>query len=390
MSEEYESIKPHGGVLVNRTLDADERETLLERAQSMTRVVIDDRAQSDLEMIAVGAFSPLRGFLASSDYRSVVDNMRLSDDTPWSVPVCLQVTHAVASSLKEGSQVALSDESGTICAVLDLSEKFSPDREVEAQKVYRTTDAAHPGVAALLQRGEIYLAGDIQLLHRRESPFPAYSKDPAHTRAYFREKGWKTVVGFQTRNPIHRAHEYITKCALEIVDGLMIHPLVGETKSDDIAADVRMRCYETLISHYYPKERVLLSVYPAAMRYAGPREAIFHAIARKNYGCTHFIVGRDHAGVGSYYGTYDAQALFNEFTAQELGITPLKYDNAFFSKTTGTMATNKTAPGGPETQVNLSGTKVRELLSRGEVPPIEFTRPEVAQILIDSMRSPSN
>lgn len=383
-----DAIQPHGGTLVNRLVAGAERERLLERASSMPRVSLDERAQSDLEMIAVGAFSPLRGFLGSSDHRSVVENMRLANGTPWAVPICLPVTRAVADKLSEGTQVALVDERNTALAVMDLAEKFTPDRELECQKVYRTTEIAHPGVAAVMQGGEVYLAGEIHVINRPDTvQFRDYHRDPSQTRALFRERGWNTIVAFQTRNPIHRAHEYITKCALEIVDGLMIHPLVGKTKSDDIPADVRMRCYEVLLANYYPKDRALLSVYPAAMRYAGPREAIFHALARKNYGCTHFIVGRDHAGVGKYYGTFDAQKIFDEFAPGELGITPLKFDNAFFSKVTGQMATSKTAPGGPETQVNLSGTAVREMLVAGQHPPPEFSRPEVAQILIDATRA---
>ncbi len=380
-------IAPHGGLLVNRLVTGVRREELLEKARSLPIIQLDERAQSDVEMIAVGAFSPLRGFLGEDDYRSVVDDMRLANGLPWSIPISLQVSREQASKLKEGSEVALTDERGVVLAILDLAELYSPDRQEEAQLVYGTTENAHPGVAAMLQAGEVYLGGEIHVVNRPDTvAFPAYHRDPAQTRALFRERGWRTVVGFQTRNPIHRAHEYITKGALEIVDGLMLHPLVGKTKGDDIPADVRMRCYEVLMEHYYPQDRVLLSVYPAAMRYAGPREAIFHALARKNYGCTHFIVGRDHAGVGNYYGTYDAQKLFDEFQPGELGIQPLKFENAFYSKVTGQMATAKTAPGGPDTQVNLSGTKVRELLSQGQLPPPEFSRPEVANILIDSMK----
>jgi ATP sulfurylase len=270
---------------------------------------------------------------------------------------------------------------------MEVSDKFRPDKELEAREVYRTTESKHPGVAYVLGTGPVYLGGEIRVLERPNAPqFPTHHRDPATTRAYFADKGWSTVVAFQTRNPIHRAHEYITKTALEICDGLMIHPLVGATKSDDIPANVRMRCYESLLESYYPRERVLLSIYPAAMRYGGPREAIFHALARKNYGASHFIVGRDHAGVGSYYGTYDAQHVFDEFSPGELGITPLCFENAFFSTVVGSMATAKTAPGDASTQVNLSGTKVREMLSRGELPPVEFSRPEVARILIESMK----
>jgi ATP sulfurylase/adenylyl-sulfate kinase len=380
-------IAPHGGRLINRLVTGDQRTALLEKARSLPKIQLDERAQSDVEMIAVGAFSPLRGFLGAADYRSVVDGMRLANGLPWSIPVTLQVARAQADVLKEGSEVALIDERHTVLAVLQLAEKYLPNREEDVRKVYGTDERAHPGVAAVLDGGEAYLAGEIHVLNRPDTvAFPAYHRDPAQTRALFRGKGWRTVVGFQTRNPIHRAHEYITKSALEIVDGLMLHPLVGKTKSDDIPADVRMRCYEILMEKYYPKDRVILSVYPAAMRYGGPREAIFHAIARKNYGCTHFIVGRDHAGVGNYYGTYDAQKIFNEFAPGELGIQPLNFENAFFSKVTGQMATAKTAPGGPETQVNLSGTKVREMLGKGELPPPEFSRPEVAEVLIAAMK----
>lgn len=380
-------IAPHGGRLIDRLASGARRDELLATANTLPFIQLDERTQSDVEMIAVGAFSPLRGFMGEQDYRSVVNDMRLANGLPWSIPVALQVLREQADQLKEGSQVALKDDRGVVLAILDLAERYLPNRQEEARKVYGTEEIAHPGVAAVLQGGEVYLGGEIQVVNRPDTvAFPMYHRDPAQTRALFRERGWRTVVGFQTRNPIHRAHEYITKCALEIVDGLMLHPLVGKTKSDDIPADVRMRCYEVLMEHYYPQDRVLLSVYPAAMRYAGPREAIFHAIARKNYGCTHLIVGRDHAGVGNYYGTYDAQKLFDEFRPGELGIQPLKFENSFYSQVTGQMATAKTAPGGPETQVNLSGTKVRELLSQGQLPPPEFSRPEVAKILIDAMK----
>ncbi len=387
LSHAVGTIAPHGGILVNRLVTGAHRAALVAKAQSLPRIRLDERAQSDIEMIAVGAFSPLRGFAGSADYRSIVENLRLANGLPWSIPVTLQVSRAQADTLQEGTEIALVDERDTVLAILDLAERYLPNREEEVQKVYGTTDLAHPGVTAVLRGGEVYLGGDIHLLNRPDTvAFPAYHRDPAQTRALFRERGWRTVVGFQTRNPIHRAHEYITKCALEAVDGLMLHPLVGKTKSDDIPADVRMRCYEILMEKYYPQDRVLLSVYPAAMRYGGPREAIFHAIARKNYGCTHFIVGRDHAGVGNYYGTYDAQKIFDEFAPGELGIQPLKFENAFFSQVTGQMGTAKTAPGGPETQVNLSGTKVREMLGKGELPPPEFSRPEVAEVLIGAMK----
>jgi 3'-phosphoadenosine 5'-phosphosulfate synthase len=381
-------IAPHGGELVNRFAKDAERAALEERAAGLPTVQLDDRAASDVEMIAVGAFSPLTGFMNQKDYLRVVREMRLERGLPWSMPIALATSEEHARSLPIGSQVALRTADGRLVALLDLNDKYAPDKELEARSVYKTTEAKHPGVAYLMGSGAVYLGGDVHALERSGTKaFPAHHRDPAQTRAVFAERNWSRVVGFQTRNPIHRAHEFITKCALEICDGLMIHPLVGATKDDDIPADVRMRCYETLIERYYVKERVFLSIYPAAMRYAGPREAVFHAIARKNYGCSHFIVGRDHAGVGSYYGTYDAQRLFDTFAPGELGIQPLCFENAFYSKSAGSMATDKTGPGDESTKVNLSGTQVREMLARGELPPPEFSRPEVAAILVEAMKA---
>jgi sulfate adenylyltransferase/3'-phosphoadenosine 5'-phosphosulfate synthase len=380
-------ITPHGGELVDRWARGAEKDKLAEKAKSLPAVTLDERAAADVENIAVGAFSPLKGFMTSKDYLRVVREMRLENGLPWSVPITLAVTQAQAEAIKVGGELALKMPDGRLVAVMEVSDKFVPDKETEAREVYRTTEDKHPGVAYLKRSGEVYVGGEIRVLERPFAPeFPAYHRDPVKTRELFESRGWATVVGFQTRNPIHRAHEYITKCALEICDGLMIHPLVGATKSDDIPAPVRMKCYEVLLEKYYPKDRAVLSVYPAAMRYGGPREAIFHALARKNYGCSHFIVGRDHAGVGNYYGTYDAQKLFQRFSPSELGITPLTFENAFYSKTVSAMGTAKTAPGDESTQVSLSGTKVRELLRAGQLPPPEFSRPEVAQILIDSMK----
>ena len=381
-------VLPHGGELVDRWVHgAAEKERLAEKAKSLPAIVLDERAAADVENIAVGAFSPLKGFMTSKDYLRVVREMRLENGLVWSVPIALAVTQAQAEAIRIGAEVALRMPDGRNVGILEVSDKFVPDKEVEAREVYRTTEDKHPGVAYLKSSGDVYIGGEIRVWERPFAPeFPSYHRDPAQTRELFQSRGWSTVVGFQTRNPIHRAHEYITKCALEICDGLMIHPLVGATKSDDIPAPVRMKCYEVLLEKYYPKDRAVLSVYPAAMRYGGPREAIFHAMARKNYGCSHFIVGRDHAGVGSYYGTYDAQKIFEQFSASELGITPLNFENAFYSTLVGTMGTGKTAPGDASTQVSLSGTKVRDLLRAGQLPPPEFSRPEVAQILIDSMK----
>ncbi|MEH2177102.1 sulfate adenylyltransferase [Nostoc sp.] len=387
MSHNPDAIAPHGGQLVNRIATPEQRAEFLSKADFLPRVQLDDRAVSDLEMIAIGAFSPLTGFMNQEDYDRTVTEMRLANGLVWSIPITLSVSEEVASPLQEGGLIRLDNSRGEFIGVLQLTQKYRYDKTREAIKVYRTDDVNHPGVQVLYNQGTVHLAGDIWLLQREPHPqFPIYQIDPAASRQLFKDKGWKTIVGFQTRNPIHRAHEYIQKCALEIVDGLFLHPLVGATKEDDIAADVRMRCYEILLEHYYPLDRVTLAINPAAMRYAGPREAIFHALVRKNYGCTHFIVGRDHAGVGDYYGTYDAQYIFDEFEPSELGIVPMKFEHAFYCTRTKQMATSKTSPSRPEERIHLSGTKVREMLRRGELPPPEFSRPEVAAELARAMR----
>jgi len=380
-------IAPHGGRLTVREVAGNEASSLAERARSLPVLTLGSRTLSDLELLAIGAASPLEGFMTREQYRSVVSDMRLPGGLPWSLPITLAVSREEAAALKDGAQVALADASGEPLAVLDLEERFDYDKEAEAQAVYRTTDDAHPGVAALYAQGGVLLAGRVAVFRRPPAPFAEHRLSPRETRAAFVERGWRTVVGFQTRNPVHRAHEYIQKCALEIVDGLLLHPLVGDTKDDDIPADVRMRCYQVLLDGYYPKDRVLLSVLPAAMRYAGPREAIFHAIVRKNYGCSHFIVGRDHAGVGNYYGTYDAQLIFREFAPEALGVTPLFFEHTFFCRACGSMVSSKTCPHEADQRITFSGTKVREMLIAGETPPVEFTRPEVAQVLIESMRA---
>ena len=380
------SKAPHGGSLVDRRVTGDARERLLADARSLPRISLDERQVSDLDMIGVGAMSPLTGFMGEKDYRSVVKGMRLANGTPWPFPITLRTTREIAKTVKD--RAALHGPDGKLLAVMDVAERFEGDRQEEARNIFRTDDAKHPGVAALFAQGDAMLAGDVQVVNRAQlDEFERYHNDPADLRRKFSDKGWKTIVGFQTRNPIHRAHEYILKCALELVDGALIHPLVGATKSDDIPADVRVRCYEALLAHYFPKDRAMLSVYPAAMRYAGPREAIFHAITRKNYGCTHFIVGRDHAGVGSYYGTYDAQLIFDEFAPGELGIEILKFEHAFWCKKSGGMATPKTSDAGPEDRFVLSGTQVRAMLTEGRDIPVEFTRPEIARILMETTRT---
>jgi len=379
-------IDPHGRTLVNREIQGDEREDLIRTASSLPRIQLNNRQISDLLMIAIGGYSPLDGFLNEANYSSVRDQMKLANGVVWPIPITLAVSKDEADALSVPAEVALYDDD-YLLGVISLTEKFTYDKEREARAVYGTKDRAHPGVAALFAQGDWLLAGPIRLLRRPRNPaFQQYHLDPSETRALFSERGWRRVVAFQTRNPVHRAHEYIQKCALEIADGLLLHPIVGDTKSDDVPADVRIRSYEEILANYYPASRTVLSVMPAAMRYAGPREAVFHALIRKNYGCSLFIVGRDHAGVGNYYGTYDAHYIFDEFDPSELGITPLFFDHTFYCRTCGAMASAKTCPHEATNHVTLSGTKVRELLSAGELPPVEFSRPEVARVLIDAYR----
>ena len=379
-----QNIAPHGGVLINKVVSTSERETLLDKAlhYDMKKKKLNAREMSDLDMIAVGAMSPLEGFMCKKDYDTVVDTMRLSNGLPWSIPVTLSATKDEIVGLKTGKDVALVDQANEVVAILHLEDIFLHDKPRESQKVYGVDDQKHPGVEYVYKMGEYLLGGKVSVLNRtKPADFAAYRLDPAETRALFVKMGWKRVVGFQTRNPVHRAHEYIQKCALEIVDGILLHPLVGETKSDDIPADVRIRSYEVLLDNYYPKDRAKLSVFPAAMRYAGPREAIFHALSRKNYGCTHFIVGRDHAGVGNYYGTFDAHYIFDEFDQHEIGITPLFFDHTFYCNACGGMASYKTCPHDSSNHVILSGTQVRKMLCAGEALPQAFTRPDVAKVL---------
>lgn len=379
---------PHGGKLINCLIPLDKLEQFTATAKKLPKISLTPRQCSDLEMIAIGGFSPLTGFVGKKDYEAILNNMRLANGLPWTIPITLAVDKNTFDKLTINNEIALTKDSGDILAVLRVEEKFTRDNKKEAESVFGTTDSAHPGVAALYAQPETLLAGPISVF-ALPSNFPGaenginktYRLTPEPVRKLKGERQWRTMVGFQTRNPIHRAHEFITKCALEICDGLLIHPIVGETKADDIPANVRMRCYEALLSNYYPKNRVLLAVNPSNMYYAGPKEAILHALVRKNFGCTHFIVGRDHAGVGNYYGPFDAQKIFEKFKYEELGITPLFFDNSFWCKLCGSMATEKTCPHAQDNRLSLSGTKVREILRSGQLPPPEFTRPEVADVL---------
>lgn len=381
-------IPPHGGTLINRILSGTAREHALERAGSLISIPLNDTNLADLDMIAVGALSPLTGFMGEADYRAVVHEMHLANGLAWTIPITLAVSQDLAAQIEIGADAALT-ENGKPLALLHVTEKFRIDREVEAQRVYRTTESAHPGVTRLYHQGEVLLAGDIDVIdlpERARHEFANLRYTPADTRRIFAERGWRRIVGFQTRNPIHRAHEYIQKTALEIVDGLLLHPLVGETKADDIPADIRIESYRAILDVYYPQTRVLLGVFPAAMRYAGPREAVFHALTRKNYGCSHFIVGRDHAGVGKYYGSYDAHHIFDTFAPDEIGITPLFFEHTFYCKVCAGVVSLKTCPHDGSHHVSLSGTQVREILARGDLLPEEFTRPEVSRVLMRALQ----
>jgi ATP sulfurylase len=378
-------IAPHGGTLINRVVDAKTRESLLAKAAGLRSIELDPWSLSDVEMIAIGGFSPLEGFMTRLDYEAVVKRRRLASGSVWTIPVTLAVPSEQAKVLQ--GDVALTS-GGTVVAILHLEEAYRPDKTLEAQEVLRTTDASHPGVARLQATGDTYLGGRLSVVNRPKAPtFAAYRLDPADTRRLFADRGWRKIVAFQTRNPVHRAHEYLQKCALEMCDGMLLHPIVGETKGDDVPASVRMKSYEVLLAQYFPKDRVVLAVNPASMRYAGPREAVFHALIRKNYGCSHFIVGRDHAGVGKFYGTYDAQRIFDDFEPAEIGITPLCFENTAYCTVCLSMVSSKTCPHPPEKHVSLSGTKVRELLQAGTPPPPEVSRPEVAAVLIEAMRT---
>lgn len=379
-------VAPLGGTLVDARASRAEAEELSGRAAAMPAVELSVSEAADLELIADGAYSPIDGFMGRADYEAVVERAELAGGTPWTLPITLTVTDEQARGLGEGAEVALRDGEGGLRGVLRVAEVFRRDVESEAREVYRTTDDAHPGVRAMRAGGELLVGGTVRALPRAHDDL---ALTPAQTRKAFAERDWNTVVAFQTRNPVHRAHEYLTKVALEQVDGLLLHPLVGATKDDDIPVPVRMRCYDVLLRSYYPAQRVLLATFAAAMRYAGPREAVYHGLVRRNYGCTHFIIGRDAAGVGNYYGTYDAQLLYDELGgAERLGYTAFKFEHTFWCNACGSMASARTCPHGRDQHVMLSGTAVRKLLGEGGQVPPTFSRPEVAEVLREAYSRP--
>jgi sulfate adenylyltransferase len=373
---------PHGGTLIERRLAAGEAEELA--ARQLPSLTLTPAETADLRALATGAYSPLDGFMNAKEHQSCVEGMRLPDGTLWPIPVCLGL--ADGDEL-HGDQLALRNERADFLGVLDVEDVFERDRAAEAELVYGTIDADHPGVARVLSSPQRAVSGPVRaVVEPLEGPVGRYALTPSETRAAFAERDWSTVVGFQTRNPVHRAHEYLMKCALENCDGLLLHPLVGPTKEGDVPAEVRMRAYDAILE-YFPANRVMLAALVAPMRYAGPREAVLHALVRKNYGCTHFIVGRDHAGVGSYYGTFEAQELIASLPSDDLGITPLRFDNAFYCRRCLAMATGKTCPHPDSDHVALSGTQVRSMLAAGQLPPPEFSRAEVAELLIEAYRA---
>lgn len=376
------AIEPHGGKLVNRFVSEDAKQKKIEKTRHLKKILLSEYLTFDLDCIAKGIFSPLEGFMGEEETVSSLETMYIRKTIPWTIPILLDVPPDKADTIEIGEVVALYSMDNGLVGTIEVREKFRLDKKYLAEKVYGTTDDKHPGVKRTYSLGDVFIAGPVEVFDKKVIDFEEYNLLPQQTRAIFEERGWKRIVAFQTRNPIHRAHEYLTKCALEICDGLLIHPLMGTTKSDDIPGNVRMECYKALIDNYYPKGHVLLSIMPVNMRYAGPKEAIMHAIVRKNYGCTHFIVGRDHAGVGNYYGTYDAQKIFDNFNPDELKITPLFFDHTFYCRKCGNMASIKTCPHDTNTHVVLSGTKVREMLKKGEPLPEEFTRKEVSSVLM--------
>lgn len=373
-------ITPHGGKLIDRTLSEGEKDKAKEQAKTLPAIRLTADLVSDVENIAFGVFSPLKGFLGKEDYRSVLNHMRLANDLPWTIPIVLDVSRDEAGSLKEGQEVSLLNPDGEPIAILDLEERFEYDKDELAEKVFQTSDPAHPGVAKVEEMKDILLAGKIRLIQESPTPFAKYKLKPLETRILFKEKGWRTVVGFQTRNTPHIGHEYVQKTALTFTDGIFVNPVIGRKKKGDFKDEVILASYDELIRNYYLRERAVVVILQMEMRYAGPREAIHHAIIRKNFGCTHIIIGRDHAGVGNYYPPYAAQDIFEEFP--DLVIVPLFFKSFYYCKKCQSVVNEKICPHPPSEHINFSGTKIREMLIQGKLPPPQLMRPEVAKIII--------
>jgi len=371
--------RPHGNKLIKRILLGEKRKEIEAREQEYKKLIIDEELIKDTKNIARGVFSPLEGFMNKLELETVVDEMHLPTGVPWTIPIILDVEKEIADKIAIGENILLTDKAGKLIALFLVEEKYTFDKSRIAERVYQTLDENHPGVYETLGKKDFFLGGKVDLIDDSREPFPDFNLDPRETRVLFREKGWRTVVAFQTRNPIHRAHEYIQRCALELVDGLFINPLMGRKKKGDFTDEMILKSYRKMMSDFYPNDRVVMSILPTKMHYAGPREAIHHAIMRKNFGCTHFVVGRDHAGVGSYYDTYAAHRIFDDFP--DLGIEPLLFEHSFYCKECGNMATTKTCPHSKDSWLSPSGTKIRSIVTEGaEIDPY-IMRPEVASIL---------
>jgi len=370
-------LKPHGGRLTNRVITGEEKGEALDRVKGLLCLNIAEEIAKEVQNIAHGIFSPLDGFLAKQDYLAVVKNGRLANDLPWAIPIVLDISRD--SGISGGQDVALAYQ-GKPVAIMHVDEVYDYDKKELAGKVFGTTDPGHPGVARVKDMKELLAGGRVDLIDEVDIPFSQYYLRPAETRFLFKQKGWKTVVGFQTRNVPHLGHEYVQKTALTFADGLFINPVIGKKKSGDFKDGVILETYQALIDNYYLKDRAVMAILPMEMRYAGPREAIHHAIIRKNFGCSHFIVGRDHAGVGNYYPPYAAQEIFDDFP--DLGITPIFFKSFFYCRKCLGVVNEKTCPHGEEDHIDFSGSRIREMLHRGEVPAKEVMRPEVAKIIL--------
>ena len=378
-------VKPHGSnSLKPLLLDGAARKAELERAKALPKLKMSSREVGDVIMLGIGGFTPLEGFMTKADWQGVCDGMKMASGLFWPIPITLSTDKATANGVKEGADVALVDsESGEIMATMKVTDKYSIDKAHECMMVYKTVDLAHPGVKMVMEQGDVNLAGPVKVLSvgKFKEEYGDQFMTPAETRAKFEQLGWSKIAAFQTRNPMHRSHEYLAKIAIETMDGVLIHSLLGALKPGDIPAEVRSEAISVLVENYFAPNTVIQAGYPLDMRYAGPREALLHALFRQNYGCSHLIVGRDHAGVGDYYGPFDAQKIFDEIPKDALETKNMNIDWTFWCKKCGGMASQRTCPHSKDDRILLSGTKVRAMLSEGQDLPVEFSRPEVAKVL---------